>query len=70
MADDKAVLTAMTELAATVTAKMSTLTAGEPEDQLRGPFETFMQEVGRALALKVVCTGETRLPGRLRLSLP
>ena len=65
MPDDKAILAALQKFADTVTAKMTTLTAGEPEDQLRGPFDVFMQEVGRALALNVVSTGETRLAGRL-----
>jgi hypothetical protein len=48
-----------------VTAKSSQLTSGEPEDQLRGPFENFMTDAARALHWKVVCTGETKLPGRL-----
>jgi len=65
MPDDKAILAALKKFADSVTAKMNTLTAGEPEDQLRGPFEVFMREVGHALALDVVCTGETKLPGRL-----
>jgi len=63
--EEKAVLAALEKFADAVTAKMNTLTAGEPEDQLRGPFEVFMQEVGKALARKVVCTGETKLAGRL-----
>jgi len=53
------------KFADTVTAKMTTLTAGEQEDQLRGPFEVLMQEVARALLLDVICTGETMLPGRM-----
>ena len=65
MPDEKAILAALRNFAETVQAKMNTLTAGEPEDQLRGPFEVFMEEAGGALALKVVCTGETRLAGRL-----
>jgi len=65
MPDEKAVLAALKKFAATVTAKMTTFTVGEPEDQLRGPFDVFMQEVGQALALKVVCTGETKLADRL-----
>ena len=65
MPDEKAILAALKMFASTVTAKMTTLTAGEPEDQLRAPLETFMQEVGHALARKIVCTGETRLPGRI-----
>jgi hypothetical protein len=60
-----AILAALRKFADAVTAKMSTLTAGEPEDQLRGPFEVFMVEVGKALAIKVVCTGETRLANRM-----
>lgn len=65
MADERLILVALQKFSDSVTAKMTTLTVGEPEDQLRGPFEVFMQEVGQALALKVVSTGETRLPGRL-----
>ncbi len=64
-AEEKAVLAALRKFAGAVTAKMTTLTASEPEDQLRAPFESFMQEVGQATARQVVCTGETRLPGRL-----
>lgn len=63
--EEKAVLAALKKFAEQVTAKMTTLTVGEPEDQLRGPFEVFMQEVGHALAQAVVCTGETKLAGRL-----
>jgi hypothetical protein len=65
MPNEKAVLVALQRFADSVTAKMTTLTVGEPEDQLRGPFGTFMEEVGRALVVKVVCTGEVRLPGRI-----
>ena len=65
MPDDKAILAALKKFADAVTAKMTTLTAGEPEDQLRGPFEVFMKEVGQTLAVKVVCAGEVRLPGRV-----
>jgi hypothetical protein len=56
---------ALQALAESVRAKMSTVTHGEPEDQLRGPFENFMADAARALGCSVVCTGETRLPGRL-----
>jgi len=61
MADVEVILTALRQFAGTVTAKMNQLTAGEPEDQLRAPFETFMQAVGQAPARNIVCTGETRL---------
>ncbi|MEK7876070.1 MAG: hypothetical protein AAB325_07790, partial [Pseudomonadota bacterium] len=56
---------AIQRFAETVHGKMSTLTPGEPEDQLRGPFENFMAAAARALGWNVVCTGETKLPGRL-----
>ena len=65
MPDEKAIFEALRKFADAVTAKTNTLAAGEPEDQLRGPFETFIQEVGQALSLEVVSTGETRLAGRL-----
>ena len=57
--------TALQDFAASVTAKMTQLTPGEPEDQVRGPFEIFITEVARVLGWNVVCTGETPLPGRL-----
>lgn len=58
MPDEQATLAALKTFADAVTAKMTTLTAGEPEDQLRGPLETLMQEVGKALSWKIVCTGK------------
>ena len=57
--------TALRVFAEAVTLKMSQVTAGEPEDQLRGPFENFVAGVAAALGWNVVCTGETPLPGRL-----
>jgi len=65
MPDEKAILTALRKFAHSVTSKMTALTLGEPEDQLRGPFDVLMDDIGRALSLKVICTGETRLPGRV-----
>jgi len=62
---DKAVLLALRRFADAVTAKMTTSTAGDPEDQLRAPLEAFLRETGKALALKLVCTGETPLPDRM-----
>jgi len=56
---------ALQTFAEAVTVKMTQLTAGEPEDQLRGPFENFMADAARAFDWNVVCTGETPLPGRL-----
>ena len=68
MPDEKAILAALQKFADAVTAKTKALTHGEPEDQLRGPFEVFMQEAGHILSGQkghVVCAGETRLAGRL-----
>ena len=45
--EEETTFAALKKFADAVTAKMNTLTAGEPEDQLRAPFELFMQEVGR-----------------------
>src|ERR1017187_6694831 len=56
---------ALQSFAEAVKAKMSTLTHGEPEDQLRGPFENLMTDVARVLGWDVICTGETLLPDRL-----
>lgn len=56
---------ALQDFAAGITAKMTQLTAGEPEDQVRGPFENFMAGVAAALGWNVVCTGETPLPDRV-----
>ncbi len=56
---------ALQDFAASVTAKRTQVTLGEPEEQLRGPFETFMDEVGSAFGWNIVCTGETPLPDRL-----
>jgi hypothetical protein len=63
--EERAVLAALKKFADDVTAKMTTLTVGEPEDQLRAPFEVFMQQVGQAISREIVCAGETKLPGRL-----
>ena len=55
---------ALREFAAEVTAKSGSAVAGEPEDQLRGPFETLLRDVGTTLGKAVVCVGETRLSER------
>ena len=53
------------EFAAVVTDKLTQITLGEPEEQLRAPFENFMADAAKALGWDVVCTGETPLPDRL-----
>ena len=56
---------ALQEFSAAVTDKLTQITLGEPEEQLRAPFENFMGVVANALGWDVVCTGETPLPDRL-----
>ena len=53
--------TALQKFAASVTTKMTQLILGEPEDQLRSPFETFMEDAAQVLGWNVVCTGEASL---------
>ncbi len=49
--------------AADVTAKLTLSGSGEPEDQLRGPFETFLRESGAVFSLSVLAKGEIFLKG-------
>ena len=65
MKNSTSIHAALQAFAAAVTEKTAQLTAGEPEDQLRAPFETFMQSAAEAFGWNVVCTGETPLPNRL-----
>ena len=53
------------KFASSVTEKMGQITHGEPEDQLRAPFEAFMNDAAAVFGWEVVCTGETPLPGRI-----
>jgi len=63
--ESEPILQALRDFAGRVTRKASQITTGEPEEQLRAPFERFVEEVGEARAIRLVCTGETRLPGRM-----
>ena len=65
MPDEKAILRALQNFADAVKAKMTQLSPGKPEDQLRSPFENFLQEAASAMARRIVCTGEIHLPGRM-----
>ncbi len=65
MSSSTSIHEALQEFAAAVTAKTTQLTPGEPEDQLRAPFEGFMADVAAMLGWRVACTGETLLPDRL-----
>lgn len=59
------IYTALGNFAAEVTGKFLGMTAGEPEEQLRAPFDALLQAVGAAAGKDIVCVGETPLPGRL-----
>jgi len=59
------ILNALRDFAEAVATKSKQITVGEPEEQLRAPFEKIIEEGGRLLGCKVVCTGETKLPDRL-----
>ena len=56
---------ALQKFTAHVTEKMTQVVTGEPEDQLRAPFEGFMSDVASALGWNAVCTGEAPLTDRL-----
>ena len=55
---------ALEQFADAVQAKFSAKAKGEPEDQLRAPFEALLSTVGRELGHKVICKGETLLAGK------
>ena len=59
------IYTVLQDFTASVTAKMTQITAGEPEEQLRGPFEAFLKDSAQALGWEIVSTGETPLPDRI-----
>ncbi|MCY4515108.1 MAG: type I restriction enzyme HsdR N-terminal domain-containing protein, partial [Candidatus Tectomicrobia bacterium] len=63
--DSASLYTALQDFANAVTAKTTQITPGEPEDQLRAPFESFMTTAAESLGWNVVCTGETPLPDHL-----
>ena len=56
---------ALRTFAADVTAKSKGVVQGEPEDQLRAPFETFLKIAASILEKEVVCVGETLLKHRI-----
>ena len=58
-------LAALREFATAVAQKTNVLLAGDPEDQLRAPFERFMARVGEVFGWSLTTTGETLLPDRL-----
>ncbi len=55
------VVEALQAFADRVKAKFSAGKVGEPEDQLRGPFETMLTDIGVALGYDVIPEGEVRV---------
>lgn len=56
--------TALQQFAQTLQQKFSTHVKGEPEDQLRAPFEQLLVEAGKAASVEVLAIGETLLDNR------
>ncbi len=56
---------ALQGFAASVAADSTPFTPGEPEEQLRSPFKSFMVEAAGVLGWKVSCRGETPMPDRI-----
>lgn len=56
---------ALREFADAVRAKTAAQGRGQPEEQLRGPFETLLSRIGAAEGLSVVASGEAQLPAGL-----
>ena len=65
MSAEALALSALRAFAHSVKKKMAALSHGEPEDQLRKPFEVLLESIGQAIGVVVVCKGETLLPGRM-----
>ena len=63
--DQTSLYAALQAFADAVTTKMTQVTVGASEDQLRSPFETFLAAAAQTWDWNVVCTGETRLPDRI-----
>src|ERR1044071_4568659 len=59
------VLEALQAFAQDVTEKMNQVAVGEPEDQLRAPFENLWRALGPLWGRPVVCTGEVLLADRV-----
>ncbi len=56
---------ALKHFADTVSSKSKALAAGQPEDQLRAPLESFLKEAGEFFNESIVAKGESKLEGRL-----
>lgn len=56
----ESVLEALKDFARNVTGKFKVQVAGDPEDQLRAPFEVFLKETGAAMGISAVPKGESQ----------
>lgn len=56
---------ALEDFARSVRSKTGTVTPGEPEAQLRTPFDRFIKEAGKALGWNVESTDESRLSNKM-----
>lgn len=65
MTQSKAIFEALKIFGNDIAAKMNQTTVGQPEDQLRGPFEQLINKASTALGMKIVCTGEVPLRDQL-----
>ena len=60
-----AILAALQQFGASVTLKFAANAPGEPEDQLRAPFDALITAVGASMNFNVVAKGESLLKERL-----
>ena len=65
MPTDHPIYDALCTFTTDVTATSNGVVQGEPEDQLRAPFEALLQTAGNILGAEVVCVGETLLKHRI-----
>lgn len=56
----EAILEALKDFARSVTGKFKVQVAGDPEEQLRAPTETFLKEAGAAMGLSAIPKGESQ----------
>ena len=60
-----AILRSLRDFGQAVTRKMAQSERGQPEEQLRAPFETFLRDTSGLLGTPAECVGEPSLPDSL-----
>ncbi len=58
-----AILKALNDFADTVTRAFQSKTHGNPEEQIKGPAQTLVQQVGTAVGSSILCKPESAIPG-------